>query len=1142
MDTENGKEGSMYGAISNLFTNSLGYSVRDVDIDSAGEDGRPDLAIKAESGLFDSKGRSKLTNWIVVEAKDERNAFTTSKNREKIFDEKAKYIGISTAWFVMVDPTVIVARPVHGRATSSGKDITLKLRKDLTEQGFQSVFQALHHNVSGVSKYLSKFREGDTALIATERLKNKGKGNQLTDRRIKVARKNFFRSLRFSISSLQDACRLALSSSKQEMETIISDANKFGKDWGGYTFDAHTLTITGNNQERDKVREHNRASALLKQRFSKSPSVSRLAMEGLPSFQQRTGCEDKVLDELFAIETANLILARVLLLRFFEDHGFFGDKRYICNGGVEAFQKMREYFDIGYTKLLKEAYKSASQLYANAFDKTELDWVIGINDKNLSNAIEWTLFQLSKYDFTTVRGDILTGIYDRFLDRKQRKALGEFYTPPSIAKYIVDKLEIDSESKVIDPACGSGTFLIEALQKKVGDDIERGVADYDDVLASFETINGNDLNVFSAVLSQIQLLWQILEFKNDIETKGFPSIHVTGKINSLVINDLMTTLDEFSIMDDKIYDAVIGNPPYVRAERSAQALDKHAEDYFKKGGISPKANAYTLFIYRALDSWCKAPNEDGSGAGKLGFIVPISLFDNKENKDLRRLFEIGGRWTIKEIVDLEVVWKSVFDAKTIPLIIIAEAKPASIQDIVTIRLGDRACVQIEEDAIRPILNIDELKEQQIPYENIFAPDGRILTRLTNKRMPIITKLRNNLTFGDIAKSYWVRKEKAKIVECTDQDPCDPSWEMKSMLSGGIAFRNHKPRCDAGFDVYKGENILACEIQGSPVETGINISALGKPNNSDASLWKHIDILPERGLAVAQISICPNGVSFDPKKVAFSNTVTIFFPRNELAKFPFDLLLLSNIYVYYYALYTRMGVLDAYRSHVYPANLKQLPWNDELARHTREIETLRDGIVDACEKVFNTKGKLNHAINNAGFKTLKQALKSRKQTRISWGHSFDMPDHVAEITKTSTNEEGDTIQVFLSQDLLDWVKINDKEVVDGLVKALKLYKGEGLKKSSLFNMCIPIDEVEHEKWDGLLQEYSLETAKSGMDIELNKLDRIVGESLGLDGADIDFIQKELREDPFLKKIKPRYPGKETRKQGFRTGLDSSERYK
>jgi hypothetical protein len=81
-------------------------------------------------------------------------------------------------------------------------------------------------------------------------------------------------------------------------------------------------------------------------------------------------------------------------------------------------------------------------------------------------------------------------------------------------------------------------------------------------------------------------------------------------------------------MDQPEYDTVIGKPPYVGQERSAQELDAHTIALFEAGrgrfhGISAKGNAYTHFIYRALDSWCNPTNGDGKPR-TLGFIIPVS--------------------------------------------------------------------------------------------------------------------------------------------------------------------------------------------------------------------------------------------------------------------------------------------------------------------------------------------------------------------------------------------------------------------------------------------------------------------------------------------------------------------------------------
>ena len=113
--------------------------------------------------------------------------------------------------------------------------------------------------------------------------------------------------------------------------------------------------------------------------WSRTPAAARLTLDALPRFAERTGLKlpddiDKI-ERFFANETANLILARILLIRFLEDHGFFDvegpdgtqRRRYLCNGGVAAFQGMHEYFDHGYTRLLEEAYRTGGHFYSCGF-------------------------------------------------------------------------------------------------------------------------------------------------------------------------------------------------------------------------------------------------------------------------------------------------------------------------------------------------------------------------------------------------------------------------------------------------------------------------------------------------------------------------------------------------------------------------------------------------------------------------------------------------------------------------------------------------------------------------------------------------------------------------------------------------------
>jgi hypothetical protein len=156
----------------------------------------------------------------------------------------------------------------------------------------------------------------------------------------------------------------------------------------------------------EQARLHRRASAALRKHLSEQPALSRLTIQGLPRFAERTSLDLRTnmakVERFFATETANLILARILLIRFLEDYGFYDEatsdgprkRRYLCNGGVAAFQGILTYFGQGYTRLLGEAYRVGARFYSAAFDETEMDWVFALSDADLSRTVEWRCFGL----------------------------------------------------------------------------------------------------------------------------------------------------------------------------------------------------------------------------------------------------------------------------------------------------------------------------------------------------------------------------------------------------------------------------------------------------------------------------------------------------------------------------------------------------------------------------------------------------------------------------------------------------------------------------------------------------------------------------------------------------------------------------
>jgi hypothetical protein len=350
----------------------------------------------------------------------------------------------------MADPDMLVIRTV-GSSAASDREIAWT---GLKIESFAENLAFLRAEVAGVPEMLRAFREGDESLIARDKLTASATADAATQLAVQINRNVFFDTLAETTRLLQKATLSALEASRPEREAIGKSLTAFGEKYGGFNFRAYPIGIEGKKRSgREQDLAHRKDAALLRRTLVQTPALARLTLDALPRFAERTGIDPEQqtqkLERFFANETANLILARILLIRFLEDHGFFDQpgpdgtlrRRYLCNGGMAAFQGMHEYFGHGYTRLLEEAYRTGGHFYSAAFDETELDWIIALSVPELSRTLEWAMFRFARFDFASVRGDLMTGIYDRFLDRKQRKEQGEVYTPPFVAAIRKDMAE-----------------------------------------------------------------------------------------------------------------------------------------------------------------------------------------------------------------------------------------------------------------------------------------------------------------------------------------------------------------------------------------------------------------------------------------------------------------------------------------------------------------------------------------------------------------------------------------------------------------------------------------------------------------------------------------------------------------------------
>lgn len=117
--------------------------------------------------------------------------------------------------------------------------------------------------------------------------------------------------------------------------------------------------------------------------------------------------------------------------------------------------------------------------------------------------VRWLFSLLQNYRLVELSEDVLKSLYQELVDPETRHDLGEFYTPDWLAERMVDKLlSRKPKGSVLDPACGSGTFLYLTIKKKrerLGDSPET----LDHVLAS---VYGIDIHPLAVIVSKTNYL------------------------------------------------------------------------------------------------------------------------------------------------------------------------------------------------------------------------------------------------------------------------------------------------------------------------------------------------------------------------------------------------------------------------------------------------------------------------------------------------------------------------------------------------------------------------------------------------------------------------------------------------------------
>ena len=258
---------------------------------------------------------------------------------------------------------------------------------------------------------------------------------------------------------------------------------------------------------------------------------------------------------------------------------------------------------------------------------------------------------LELYNLSNIKRDVIGHVYEQLIPPDERKRLGQYYTPPLICDLIAKICINKPDSKVLDPSCGSGGFLLSAYSRLLDLAHKNGS---DEKLHNYilSHIYGIDINQFAAHLSVVNLSIRNLDADTD-------------KVNVIASDFFKISANEVTLVPQKRvsmrgyeetyhtltadFDVVITNPPYTRQDDIG---DKKYVDFIRKVALkidkkelklSSEAGIYTYFFTHAFHFL-----KEG---GMLGYIVSNSWMDVKFGKDLQKFFL--DNFKIRYIIDFD---------------------------------------------------------------------------------------------------------------------------------------------------------------------------------------------------------------------------------------------------------------------------------------------------------------------------------------------------------------------------------------------------------------------------------------------------------------------------------------------------------
>ncbi|MDY0082618.1 MAG: N-6 DNA methylase, partial [Ignavibacteriaceae bacterium] len=301
---------------------------------------------------------------------------------------------------------------------------------------------------------------------------------------------------------------------------------------------------------------------------------------------------------------------------------------------------------------------------------------------NLKKVFRLIAQEISNFDFESVDEDILKGVYQELIDIDTRHSLGEYYTPDWLCERIVKEFDFNKTDKILDPACGSGSFLRAAIHRVKELNPNVTVEELND------QIYGIDIHPLSVQIAKTTLLLalgkEIINAKKPVYLNIIlaNTLLAPEGVQNLFGNEFLLNIDKekyhltTQILEDvNLFDDALGicddlaEQTMGRKKETEDVFENIFRKHFEKSGNKSGANKQVIESFYKIYLGLKAVKEKGRDsiwkfivqnlykpyflAGKFDYVIgnpPWFTYSSIRNEDYQNILNaLADKYEVKPV-------------------------------------------------------------------------------------------------------------------------------------------------------------------------------------------------------------------------------------------------------------------------------------------------------------------------------------------------------------------------------------------------------------------------------------------------------------------------------------------------------------